>query len=135
MSLNDKICVNLLASGESWVEYEFWYLENGANNHIMGYCSKFHEFDENVTSHVGFDDSSTVAIMGKGSILFDCKNSNQKLLNEVNYIPSHKNIIISLWKMMEEGIRVIREYTLRTQLLKIQMKGDETPSTYLNREK
>nr|GEW35625.1 hypothetical protein [Tanacetum cinerariifolium] len=41
--------------------------------------SKFHELDEYVLGRVNFGDGSMVAIMGKGSVLFDCKNG---LLNE-----------------------------------------------------
>lgn len=65
--------------------------------------SKFHEFDGSVTNHMRFGDGSIVAIFRKGSISFDCKNSDQRILNKVYYIPSLKNNIISLGKMTEEG--------------------------------
>nr|GEV01728.1 hypothetical protein [Tanacetum cinerariifolium] len=45
--------------------------------------SKFHELDECVSGRVKFGDGSMVAIMRKGSVLFDCKNGDQRLLNEV----------------------------------------------------
>lgn len=67
---------------------------------------KFHELDEMISGQVRFGDGSTVAIMGKGSILFDCKNGDQRLLNEVYFIPNLKNNIISLGQMTEEGSRV-----------------------------
>lgn len=38
---------------------------------------------EMLISHVIFGNGSNVAILGKWSILFDCKNSDQNLLNEV----------------------------------------------------
>ncbi|XP_076907590.1 uncharacterized protein LOC143564092 [Bidens hawaiensis] len=43
-----------------------------------------------------------------------------------------------LWLSLEHAYAphmASREYTLKTQLLKLQMKGDETPSAYLNRAK
>ena len=112
--LNEKICVNLLASGESRVESEVWYLDNGASNHMTGDRSKFHELDGNVTSHVRFGDESIVAILGKGSILFDCKNNDQRLLKYVYFIPSLKSNIISLGQMTEEGSRVIMDGSVLT---------------------
>jgi hypothetical protein len=48
---------------------------------------KFCELDEAVTGNVKFGDGSTVQIMGKGSILFSCKNGDQWMLQEVYYIP------------------------------------------------
>nr|GEU85354.1 hypothetical protein [Tanacetum cinerariifolium] len=51
---------------------------------LRGYGDpKFHELDEYVSGRVKFGDGTTVAIMGKGSVLFDCKNGDQRLLNEV----------------------------------------------------
>ncbi|KAL4581058.1 hypothetical protein LXL04_017266 [Taraxacum kok-saghyz] len=65
------------------VESEVWYLDNGASNYMIGDRSKFRELEEKVTGHVRFGDGSTVAILGKGSILFDSKNGDQMLLNEL----------------------------------------------------
>ncbi|XP_024990750.1 uncharacterized protein LOC112525040 [Cynara cardunculus var. scolymus] len=80
--LEEKISVNLLMSGELRVESNVWFLDNGASNHMMGDCLKFHELDEMISDQVRFRDGLTVTIMGKGSILFDCKKSDQQLLNE-----------------------------------------------------
>ena len=91
-----------------------WYLDNGASNHMTGDRSKFHELDGSVTGNVRFGDGSSVAILGKGSILFDCKNSDQKLLTEVYYIPSLKSNIISLGQMTEEGSKVIMDGSVLT---------------------
>nr|GEV01277.1 hypothetical protein [Tanacetum cinerariifolium] len=78
----EKVTINLLQTGKSRVESDVWYLDNGASNHMTGDRSKFHELEEYVPGRVKFGDGSTVTIIGKGSVLFDCKNGDQRLLNE-----------------------------------------------------
>ncbi|GJV51548.1 zinc finger, CCHC-type containing protein [Tanacetum coccineum] len=102
----EKVIVNILQTGEPQVESDMWYLDNGASNHMTGDRSKFHELDERDTGRVKFGDGSTVAIMGKGSILSDCKNDDQRLLNGVYFIPRLESNIISLGQMTEDGSRV-----------------------------
>lgn len=46
-------------------ESQVWYLNNGANNHMIGRRGKFTELDEMVTGQVHFGDGSTVSIKGK----------------------------------------------------------------------
>ncbi|KAJ9565988.1 hypothetical protein OSB04_001954 [Centaurea solstitialis] len=73
-----------------------WYLDNGASNHMTGNYSYFSELNERITGRVRFGDGSCVAIKGKGSILFEGKNGEQKLLKDVYYIPSLRSNVISL---------------------------------------
>ncbi|GKD42884.1 zinc finger, CCHC-type containing protein [Tanacetum coccineum] len=102
----EKVIVNILQTGEPRVESDMWYLDNGASNHMTGDRSKFHKLDERDTGRVKFGDGSTVAIMGKRLILFDCKNDDQQLLNGVYFIPRLESNIISLGQMTEYGSRV-----------------------------
>ncbi|XP_073309973.1 uncharacterized protein [Primulina huaijiensis] len=85
---------------------DIWYLDNGASNHMTGHRDKFQELDEAVTGRVKFGDGSTIQIMGKGTVVFDCKNGDQKVLQEVYYIPKLCSNIISLGKMTEDGNEV-----------------------------
>lgn len=59
-----------------------------------------------MTGQVRFCDGSTVDIKGKGSVIFCCKNGEERLLNEVYYIPMLRNNIISLGQLFEDGIKV-----------------------------
>lgn len=70
------------------LESNLWYLDNGASNHMTGQKSKFNTPDEGIMGQVKFGDGSTVEIKGKGSINFKCKNGEERVLNEVYYIPS-----------------------------------------------
>lgn len=83
-----------------------WYLDNGASNHMTGDREKFVELDEGISGLVKFGDGSAVRIEGKGSIIFRCKNGEERKLHEVFYIPTLCSNIISLGQMSEEGKRV-----------------------------
>ena len=86
-----------------------WYLDNGASNHMTGQRGKFKELDERVTGKVKFGDGSTVTIEGKGSVAFQCKNGEERILHEVYFIPNLCNNIISLGQLSETGNRVLLE--------------------------
>lgn len=80
-----------------------WYLDNGASNHMTGNQSYFNCLNEVITGKVRFGDDSRIDIKGKGSILFCCKNGEQKTLRDVYYIPDLKSNIISLSQATESG--------------------------------
>ncbi|XP_039128858.1 uncharacterized protein LOC120264988 [Dioscorea cayenensis subsp. rotundata] len=86
---------------------DLWYLDNGASNHMTGHRAKFQELNEAVTGRVKLGDGSTVQIMDKGTVMFACKNGDQKALHEVYYIPKLCNNIISLGQMTEDGNEVL----------------------------
>ncbi|GJS62158.1 initiator tRNA phosphoribosyl transferase [Tanacetum coccineum] len=82
---------------------DVWYFDNGASNHITGNYSYFYELNENITGRVRFGDGSCVSIKGKGSILFQGKNEEQKLLKNVFYIPAPRSNVISLGQATISG--------------------------------
>ncbi|KAJ0509365.1 putative RNA-directed DNA polymerase [Helianthus annuus] len=98
------------ASGDE----NLWYLDNGASNHMTGVRSHFKELDETVTGQVRFGDGSHVEIKGKGSILLECMNQEQKIVSQVYYIPSLKTNILSLGQLTEIGCKVVMEGDLLT---------------------
>ncbi|XP_031505065.1 uncharacterized protein LOC116267472 [Nymphaea colorata] len=85
------------------------YLNNGANNHMTGNKVKFRELDEAITRKVKFGDGSSMQNMGKGSILFRCKNDDQWLLQEVYHIPRLRSNIVSLEQLTEAGHKVVMD--------------------------
>ncbi|KAK1419880.1 hypothetical protein QVD17_29300 [Tagetes erecta] len=80
-----------------------WYLDNGASNHMTGNRMFFSELNERITGKVKFGDDSCVDIHGKGSILFEGKNGEQRLMTNVYFIPELRNNIISLGQTTEGG--------------------------------
>lgn len=90
-------------SGDSNV----WYLDNGASNHMTGQRTKFKVLDESVTGQVKFGDGSKVEIKGKGTVNLRCKNGEVRELQEVFFIPSLCNNIISLGQLSEAGNKVV----------------------------
>lgn len=106
--LNEQSMVpQLKTGGNNGTESNLWYLDNGASNHMTGVRSKFKELDESITGLVKFGDGSTVNIKGKGTVVFNCKNGEEKSLHEVYYIPTLCNNIISLGQLSETGSRVL----------------------------
>ncbi|XP_013639472.1 PREDICTED: uncharacterized protein LOC106344698 [Brassica oleracea var. oleracea] len=83
-----------------------WYLDNGANNHITGERSYFCELNESIKGKVKFGDGSCVDINGKGSILFEAKTWEHRLLTDIYYIPDLKSNILSLGQATEQGCDV-----------------------------
>ncbi|XP_076939067.1 uncharacterized protein LOC143607540 [Bidens hawaiensis] len=73
-----------------------WYLDNGASNHMNGERIYFSELDEQTIGRVKFGDGSAIEIKGKGSILLQCKNGDQRLITNVYYILDLCNNILSL---------------------------------------
>ncbi|KAD7477730.1 hypothetical protein E3N88_00866 [Mikania micrantha] len=86
-----------------------WYLDNGASNHMTGNKEHFRELDKKVSRRVRFGDGSFVEIEGKGSILLECKNKEQRVISHVYYIPNLKNNILSLGQLTENGCKVLLE--------------------------
>ncbi|KAD5802931.1 hypothetical protein E3N88_14291 [Mikania micrantha] len=88
------------------------YLDNGASNHMTRNKEHFRELDKKVSGRVRFGDVSFVEIEGKGSILMECKNKEQRIISHVYYIPNLKNNILSLGKLTENGCKVLLERDL-----------------------
>nr|GEX67718.1 hypothetical protein [Tanacetum cinerariifolium] len=71
--------------------------------HEEGNYSYFSELNENINGRIRFGDGSCVSMKGKGSILFQCKNGEQKLLKDVCYIPALRSNVISLGQATISG--------------------------------
>ena len=86
---------------------QWWYLDSGAGNHMMGSKEAFSELDDDVTGMVKFGDSSMVAIQGRGTIIFRCQNGEHHVLTDVYYIPQLRSSIISIGQLDERGSEVL----------------------------
>lgn len=85
---------------------EVWYLDNGASNHMTGNSFAFSHLDRNIAGKVKFGDGSTVTIEGRGTVVLNCKNGEQRMLSEVYYIPMLKSNILSLGQATEGGCEI-----------------------------
>ncbi|KAL8107457.1 hypothetical protein AgCh_024023 [Apium graveolens] len=107
--LNEERMLPELKVEDDRKESQIWYLDNGASSHMTGQKGKFKDLDESVTGLVRFGDGSTVNVKGRGTVSFACKNGEVKLLNDVYFIPSLRNNIISLGQLSEDGDKVVIE--------------------------
>ncbi|KAI4370868.1 hypothetical protein MLD38_019168 [Melastoma candidum] len=85
-----------------------WILDTGATNHMTSQRASFAELDTGVRGTVRFGDGSVVAIEGRGTIIFKCKNGEHRPLFGVYYIPKLTANIISLGQLDEDdhGVRI-----------------------------
>nr|GEX50573.1 zinc finger, CCHC-type [Tanacetum cinerariifolium] len=63
-------------------EESLWYLDNGASNHMTGVKEHFKEIDKKIIGNIRFGDGSCIEIKGKGSILLECKNKEQRAISQ-----------------------------------------------------
>lgn len=89
--------------------YDVWYLDTGATNHMSGSKSLFNGIDENCIGKVKFGDGSVVEVEDRGNVLLSCQNGEKKLLSNVLYIPKLKTNILSLGQLDELGCRITIE--------------------------
>lgn len=111
--LNDEELIPELHNAEKeQLHTDIWYLDNRVSNHKTGHHAKFQRLDESITGALKFGDGSIVEIMGKGSILLQCKNSHHRVLPEEYYIPRLRSNIISLDQMTEDGneVEIVGEF-------------------------
>ncbi|KAI3522492.1 hypothetical protein L1887_00319 [Cichorium endivia] len=106
----EKVNPNLKTQGGEPNQSKLWYLDTGASNHMTGDMKKFRDLNKKIQGYVKFGNESKVRIEGKGSIIFQCKNGEQRRLQEVYYIPDLCSNIISLGQLSESGDEIkIRE--------------------------
>ncbi|KAD2394266.1 hypothetical protein E3N88_41243 [Mikania micrantha] len=113
--LNEENVIPGRVSAACEGDHNVWYLDNGASNHMTGLKDVFAEIDEQVSGQVKFGDGSKVPIRGKGSMLFECKNGDQLLIQDVYYIPALSSNIMSLGQLTERGYEV----SMRDSYLKL----------------
>ncbi|XP_073351834.1 uncharacterized protein [Aegilops tauschii subsp. strangulata] len=87
----------------------FWYLDTGASNHMSGDRTQFSELSMTVGGTVRFGDGKTVPILGRGTVVFEAKSGEHKILTDVYYIPMLKTNIISLGQLEERGCKIVLE--------------------------
>ena len=73
-----------------------WYLDSGATHHMTGRRELFSDLDTSVRGSVRFGDASRVEIQGVGSIVFQAKTGEHRVLHGVYFIPALCNSIMSL---------------------------------------
>ena len=84
-----------------------WYLDSGATHHMTGRRDLFSDLNTNVRGTVRFGDASKVEIKGVGSIVFEAKTGEHRVLHGVYFIPVLKNSIMSLGQLDENGSKVV----------------------------
>jgi len=87
-----------------------WYLDTGATHHMTSRRELFTDLDTSSRGMVRFGDESKVEIHGVGSIIFEAKIGEHRVLHGVYYIPALRNSIMSLGRLDEGGSKVLIEH-------------------------
>jgi len=73
---------------------------------MCGMKEAFVDIGESYKSNITFGNLSQRPIEGRGRILIELKNGEQKFISEVFYVPDMKNNILSLGQFLEKGFEV-----------------------------
>jgi hypothetical protein len=98
---------------------------------MTGRRELFSNLDTIVRGSVQFGDTSKVEIQGVGSIVFQAKNGDHRVLHDIYFIPALRNSIMSLGQLDEGGSKlkidqgVLRIWDRRGHLL---VKVNHEPS-------
>lgn len=84
-----------------------WVLDTGATNHMTGCRVAFSDLNTGIVGSVRFGDGSVVAIEGRGTVLFACKNGEHQVLANTYYIPRLTTNIVSVGQLDETGFQVL----------------------------
>ena len=74
---------------------------------MTGIRAAFSELDIGVVGTVKFGDNSGVDIRGRGTVVFQCKAGEHKVLTDVYYIPKLRSNIVSIGQLDERGCQVL----------------------------
>ena len=95
-----------LNTGSGEDKMDGWYLNSGATHHMTGHLELFSDLNTSVRGSVRFGDASRVEIQGVGSIVFQAKTGEHRVLHGIYFIPALRNSIMSLGQLDEGGSKV-----------------------------
>jgi len=88
--------VLLMATTNQDEDASSWYLDTGCSNHMTGNRKWIIDFDSIVKNSVRFAYNSMIFAEGIGKVRFTCKDGRVGCMNDVVYVPSMKNNLLSL---------------------------------------
>lgn len=83
-------------------ESNTWYLDIGTLNHICGSKQYFAKLDKSYSGKIVFGELSRRPVRGKGQIMLELKNRDQRYIIGMSYIPDMKNNILNMGQLLEK---------------------------------
>jgi hypothetical protein len=96
LDLNEPRARAFLNTGSGEDKLDGWYLDSGATHHMISRRELFSDLDTTVRGSVQFSNASKVEIQGVGSIVFQAKNGDHRVLHGVYFILALCNSIMNL---------------------------------------
>ena len=92
---------------------DFWFLDSGCSNHMIGNKDFFEILDRSIKSEVKLGNNEIVEVSGKGIVNVITKHGKKSISN-VYFVPCLKHNLISVGQLSQKGYRVIFEKNLCT---------------------
>ena len=92
---------------------DFWFLDSGCSNHMIGNEVFFESLDRSIRSKVKLGNNEIVEVSGKGTINVITKHG-RKSISDVYFVTSLKHNLISVGQLSQKGYIVIFEKKLCT---------------------
>eukprot|EP00253_Pinus_taeda_P003406 PITA_03406 len=90
---------------------DFWFLDSGCSNHMIGNIAMFANLDENVKSKVTTGTDSKISVKGKGRVSIRARNGEQMIVPEQNGVAERKNrTILDMVRSMLKAKHLPHEY-------------------------
>lgn len=100
----DELCARVFLGNNSGDDkLDEWYFNSGTTHDMTRRQELFSNLDRGVGGSIKFGNSSLVEICGIGSIMFEAKTSEHRVLHGVYYIPALCNSIINLDQLDKGG--------------------------------
>jgi hypothetical protein len=106
LNLDESQSRVFLNTGTGDDKLDGWYLDTGTTHHMTGRRELFIDLDTLARGTVRFGDESKVEIYGIGSIIFEAKTGEHRVLHGIYYIQTLRNSIMSLGQLDEGGSKV-----------------------------
>jgi hypothetical protein len=142
LDLDESWARVIINTGTSGDKLDGWYLDTGVTHHMTGCRELFTNLDTLTRGTVRFSDESKVEIHGVGSIIFEAKTGEHRVLHGVYYIPALRNSIMSLGQLDEGASKVeiedgvLRIWDRRKRLLvKVRRSANRLYILHLNATK
>ena len=91
------------------ISNDIWFLDSGCSNYILGIRSMFRDIDETHKLKVRLGDNKQIQVEGKGTIEVKTNQGKVKYVDNVLFVPTLSQNLLSVGQLIDDGYSVIFE--------------------------